>query len=74
MWENLRLSTLARRTSIRKADYLNGKNLQKRNIGGESHTVIMQEQQVIRMSNGLVAFIAKKMEYIIREVLLQLYR
>ena len=61
--------------------YLNGEKLQhatvQRDLGvlvHESQKLSLQVQQVIKKANGMLAFIAKGMEYKSREVLLQLYK
>jgi len=61
--------------------YLNGERLQhavvQRDLGvlvHESLKVGLQVQQVIRKANGMLAFIARGIEFKSREVLLQLYK
>ena len=61
--------------------YLNGEKLQhatvQRDLGvlvHESQKLSLQVQQVIKKANGMLAFIARGMEYKSREVMLQLYR
>uniref|UniRef100_A0A4W3H721 Reverse transcriptase domain-containing protein n=1 Tax=Callorhinchus milii TaxID=7868 RepID=A0A4W3H721_CALMI len=66
----------------RKADYfLEGERLDsvsvQRDLGDlvhQSQKVSLQVQQATKKANGMIAFIAKGLEYKSREVLLQLYR
>ena len=69
------------RKNNRASYYLNGEKLEsasvQRDLGvlvQETQKVSMQVQQVVKKANGMLAFIAKGMEYKNREVLLQLYR
>ena len=69
------------RNNGRKDDYLRGEKLQQatvqRDLGvlvHESQKPSLQVQQVVRKANGMLAFIARGIEYKSREVLLRLYR
>ena len=67
------------RSNSRRDYYLKGEKLQhatvQRDLGvlvNKSHNSSLQVQQLIKKANGMLAFIAREIEYKSREVLLQL--
>ena len=66
------------RNNGRKDYYLRGEKLQQATVQRDLGVLVHESQkpslQVVRKANGMLAFIARGIEYKSREVLLQLYR